>query len=649
MTTQFLSKLEFGSQSILGLTMTVSFIIASCIANVPVKTDRPSHSFDVNYVKTHLQSTQHEIVQHLGVPGLIFRFGKNTYYVYKAAGDLRRVAGIGLIVPPYFVPFFTWKEEDEALHCLALVFDENGLLQGYKTATGDEQAWTGMIVIPAPIEIPLGKEETGCITALWNDEEIRSLETVVQFEPPDTVEGTALAVGEVDGVSLVAAADGNHAVHLWDVRSDCLQDKSFNGHEELVTTIAFGEIDNAPVIITGSADQTVRLWDARTGEPLHKPLRGHEDRITLAAIMEVDGIPTVFSGAADQVIRMWDARTGQKLGELEGLLLAVGKIGGESLLVTSNFDHRIELRTLRSGRWQVKPLTLGSLPIVVSTVSLFEVDGKPMLATGSQDGAIRRWDTRSGKQLGNAMWGHQQSVTAVGFGEIGTVPVLLSIDATNRLRRWNASVGGLLSESAIHQEGGVVAIRLIDVDGLPIVATSTGDLDVRLWDGRSGSPMGEIAGKGPVSSEREILASKKEAQVGDAAAMLQKYYVDRYSRSSLKWLCLAADQGYRLAQLELASQYARGTPMVEQDRVLAYVWYSLLIRSGADEYRDQRTKLTTAMTPVQISEAERQLADWRPGQCERNLFPDVATGLHNFADDTQTGLEGLSEKKRCIP
>ena len=83
--------------------------------------------------------------------------------------------------------------------------------------------------------------------------------------------------------------------------------------------------------------------------------------------------------------------------------------------------------------------------------------------------------------------------------------------------------------------------------------------------------------------------------------------------------------------------------------VLAYVWYSLLIRSGADEYRDQRTKLTTAMTPVQISEAERQLADWAPGQCERNLFPDIATGLHNFADDTQTGLEGLSEKKRCIP
>ena len=107
--------------------MAVMSFVTGCIANVPVKTDRPSHSFDVNYVKTHLQSTQQELVQQLGVPGLIFRSGKDTFYVYKADADLRRVAGIGLIVPPYFVPFFTWKEEGEALHCLALVFDENGL------------------------------------------------------------------------------------------------------------------------------------------------------------------------------------------------------------------------------------------------------------------------------------------------------------------------------------------------------------------------------------------------------------------------------------------------------------------------------------------------------------------------------------------
>ena len=102
--------------------MAVSSFITGCIANVPVRTDLPSQSFEVDYVKTHLRSTKQEMIQQVGMPELIFHSGRETYYVYKSAGDLRRVAGIGLIVPPYFVPFFTWKEEGEALHCLDIMF-----------------------------------------------------------------------------------------------------------------------------------------------------------------------------------------------------------------------------------------------------------------------------------------------------------------------------------------------------------------------------------------------------------------------------------------------------------------------------------------------------------------------------------------------
>ena len=85
----------------------LTFLCVSCVANVPVPTERPSQHFEMNYLKTHLQSTKADIIQKLGAPEAIFRSNQETHYVYKATGDLRRVAGIVIVVPPYFVPFFT--------------------------------------------------------------------------------------------------------------------------------------------------------------------------------------------------------------------------------------------------------------------------------------------------------------------------------------------------------------------------------------------------------------------------------------------------------------------------------------------------------------------------------------------------------------
>ena len=119
--------------------------------------------------------------------------------------------------------------------------------------------------------------------------------------------------------------------------------------------------------------------------------------------------------------------------------------------------------------------------------------------------------------------------------------------------------------------------------------------------------------------EERINALKVRAEAGDAEAQLQLYYVERRDRSSLKWLCRAADQGQRHAQNELASEYRRGIHFVKRNLVEAYVWYSLAVQGGAIEYRDRLEELTAAMTPEQIDEAERQLDAWTPGQCERDL------------------------------
>ena len=182
-TTWFLSNFRFRSQTILSLGVVVTPFITGCVANVPVRTDRPTGSFEIDYVKTHLQSTKQEIVQKLGLPWVVLHSEQQTYYVYKASDDLRRVTGVVLVVPPYFVPFFTAKEDGDALHCLVLVFDKAGLLQGYKTASGNESALLGMLTPLGVVEGPtIGKEETGCLKALWNDKKIRSLEVSTVYE-----------------------------------------------------------------------------------------------------------------------------------------------------------------------------------------------------------------------------------------------------------------------------------------------------------------------------------------------------------------------------------------------------------------------------------------------------------------------------------
>ena len=177
--------------------MVVTCLLTSCIASVPVRTDRPSESFKMDYVLTHLRSTEQEVIAQFGLPNVVLRSGNETYYVYKATGDLRRVAGIVVIVPPYFVPLLTGKAKDEALHCLALVFDESGLLQGYKTAAGSEQVYAGMLTVPpAPVEFPIGSEEKECVNALWNDSERKSLEYIAgdeQFVCPTNVSDYAMS------------------------------------------------------------------------------------------------------------------------------------------------------------------------------------------------------------------------------------------------------------------------------------------------------------------------------------------------------------------------------------------------------------------------------------------------------------------------
>ena len=154
-------------------------MLVGCVAGLPVQTETPSEHFDTDYVETHVGSTKEEVLQKLGAPDAIFGAKGRTYYVYEAAGDFRGVFGLVVVVPPFFIPFWTPKAEGEALHCLGLVFDDKGYLQDYLTETAPEAAGVGFFPgIGPPVEVFSTEEVTGCVKTLWTYEERQSLELV---------------------------------------------------------------------------------------------------------------------------------------------------------------------------------------------------------------------------------------------------------------------------------------------------------------------------------------------------------------------------------------------------------------------------------------------------------------------------------------
>jgi hypothetical protein len=89
----------------------------------------------------------------------------------------------------------------------------------------------------------------------------------------------------------------------------------------------------------------------------------------------------------------------------------------------------------------------------------------------------------------------------------------------------------------------------------------------------------------------------------------------------LQYLCSAADKGHPNAQIEVGRHFAQGIYGIQKDFSRAYVWYSLASKSGYDTHLKL---LIRDMKSEQINDADRMLAGWEPGQCERDLIPAVS-------------------------
>jgi len=109
-----------------------------------------------------------------------------------------------------------------------------------------------------------------------------------------------------------------------------------------------------------------------------------------------------------------------------------------------------------------------------------------------------------------------------------------------------------------------------------------------------------------------------------------------------QWLCLAAHNEDPEAQDKIGSFYENGGGPVSQDLILAYIWYSLAEVNGFKEGGSNTRKTATGwaccfpdiprreiiaedLTPAQIREAERLVAEWEPNPAGCELETAVTT------------------------
>ena len=110
----------------------------------------------------------------------------------------------------------------------------------------------------------------------------------------------------------------------------------------------------------------------------------------------------------------------------------------------------------------------------------FGPDGRT-LASGSDDGTVRLWDTRTNKQLGDPLTGHDGTVYGVAFSPDGRRLATSGADHTVRL--WD--VAGRREVARLEGHTGLVFSAVFSRDGRTLVSASQ-DRSVLVWDARDG-------------------------------------------------------------------------------------------------------------------------------------------------------------------
>jgi WD40 repeat protein len=331
----------------------------------------------------------------------------------------------------------------------------------------------------------------------------------------------AIAIGQLEGRPVVVTGSDDGTARVWDLATGTAIGRPFTGDATDVLAVAIAQLDGLPVIVTGSSYGPVQVWDMTTGAPIGQPIIDRtmnpltDHTVNAIAIAQLDGRSVVLTGGRNYTVRVWDLATGAPIGQpLEhetGVnAVATAQLDGRPVILSSDGgDYHGEEGDEPAGTIQVWDLATGA-PIGqpftgvtdpdvttfesarVRALAVAQLDGRPVVVSGSGDATVRVWDLATRAPIGQPLTGPATSVLAVATAELDGRPVVVSgcWDATVRV--WDLATGAPIGQPFTGHTGEVRAVAIAQLDGRPVVVSGSRDATVRVWDLATSAPIRQL-------------------------------------------------------------------------------------------------------------------------------------------------------------
>jgi WD40 repeat protein len=316
---------------------------------------------------------------------------------------------------------------------------------------------------------------------------------------------------------LLASSSYDDTVRLWDVRNRSAFGTPLAAHFDWVHSVAFSP--DGRTLASAGRDEYVLLWNVRTKQTLGDPLEGHSEWLNSVAFSP-DG-RTLASASDDGSVRLWNARSGKLLGEpIRGHggneVTGVAFSPDGRLLVSSGFDGRTRFWDVRTRKQVGRPLRN---PVDETTGTpdpgygvAFSPDGTIVATEGTADAAIRLWDVRTRKQVGNALQTNTNGIGGIAFSPDGQTIAAGTDGGT--IQFWDVPTRTRRASFAAHGDADGVSSVAFSPDGHTL-ASASWDHTVRLWDVATHEPVGPPLQTGTQLSTVAFSADGAVAAAGE--------------------------------------------------------------------------------------------------------------------------------------